>query len=122
MTDAGPSRLLRVRSYREGVRDAGRAFRLAEGQDIRTALKRAALAALPKPEGWTLRVLTVERTAAGERIAAVLDQLARREMGGRDFAAALAATLDGAHAALAVAAKDPARIERLRAALLGKAS
>jgi hypothetical protein len=121
MTDAGSSRLLRVRSYREGIRDSGRTFRLAAGADIRAALKRAALAALPKPEGWTLRVLTVERTAAGERIAAVLDQLARHEMGGPNFAAALAVTLDGAHAALAVAARDATRIERLRATLLGGA-
>jgi hypothetical protein len=118
MTDAAASRLLRVRAYRDGIRDAGRTFRLAAGADLRAALKRAALAALPKPEGWTLRVLTVDRTAEGERIAAVLDALARREMG-PGFAAALAATLDGAHAALAVAAKDAARIERLRAALLG---
>ncbi len=117
MSDPAPSRLFRVRSYRGEVRDVARTFRLAAGADLRMALKRAALAALPKPEGWTLRVFTVERTAEGERIAALLDRLARREMGGRDFAAALAATLDGGSAALAVAARDAKRIEALRVGL-----
>lgn len=120
MTDAALSRSIRVRSYREDVRDSGRIFRLAAGADLRAALKRAALAAVPKREGWTLRLLTVERTAAGERVAAVLDGLARREMGGADFAAALAATLDGGSAVLAVTALDAARVERVRAGLLGK--
>ena len=119
MTDAAPSRSVRVRSYREGVRDASRTFRLPADADVRAALKRAALAAVPKAEGWTLRLFTVERTIAGERVAAVLDRLARREMGGPDFAAALAATLDGACAVLAVAARDAARVERVRSALGG---
>lgn len=117
MSDPSLSRLIRVRSYREEVRDVARTFRLAAGADLRMALKRAALAAVPKPEGWTLRVITIERTADGERVAALLDRLARREMGGRNFAAALAATLDGGSAALAVAARDAKRIEALRAAL-----
>src|SRR5690348_1882746 len=117
MTDAALSRSVRVRSYRESVRDASRTFRLSADADVRAALKRAALAAVPKVEGWTLRVLTVERTAAGEQVAAVLDRLARREMGGPDFAAALAATLDGASAVLAVAARDATRVERVRSAL-----
>jgi hypothetical protein len=99
----------------------GRTFRLAPGADLRAALKRAALAALPKPEGWTLRIFTVERTAEDERVAALLDRLARREMGGSGFAAALAATLDGGSAVLAVAAKDARRAERLRTALGGTA-
>ena len=119
MTDAAASRSLRVRSYGEGIRDVGRTFLLPADADVRAALKRAALAAVPKAEGWTLRVFTLERTAAGERVAAVLDRLARREMSGPGFAAGLAATLDGASAVLAVAALDAARVERLRSALGG---
>ncbi|HYZ22563.1 MAG TPA: hypothetical protein VE690_10440, partial [Rhodopila sp.] len=65
------------------------------------------------------RVFTVERTVAGERIAAVLDRLARREMGSPEFAAALAVTLDGASAVLAAAARDAAQVERVRSALGG---
>src|SRR5689334_6051869 len=122
MIDAAPSRSLRVRAYRTSVRDLNGAYRLAAGADIRAALKRAALAAaVPRDDGWPLRVFTFERTAAGEHVAAVLDALARREMGGPDFAAALAATLDGAVAVLAVAAKDGARVERVRSALSGAA-
>ena len=121
MTDAAMPRLLRVRTYLDDVRDIGRTFRLAPQADLRAALKRAALAALPKPEGWTLRIFTVERTAEDERVAALLDRLARREMGGSGFAAALAATLDGGSAVLAVAAKDARRAERLRTALGGTA-
>ncbi|MFL5285922.1 MAG: hypothetical protein ACJ8AW_34340 [Rhodopila sp.] len=121
MTDAALSRSVRVRSYRVSVRDASRTFRLSADADVRAALKRVALAAVPKVEGWTIRVFTVERTAAGEHVAAVLDRLARREMGGPDFAAALAATLDGAIAVLAVAGTDAARIERVRSALSGAA-
>ncbi|MFC0386033.1 hypothetical protein [Muricoccus vinaceus] len=59
------------------VRDSGRTFRLTPGVDVRAVLKRAALVAVPKVEGWTLRVLTLERTREGERVAAVLDRLAR---------------------------------------------
>jgi hypothetical protein len=120
MTDAALSRSFRVRAYREGVRDAGRTFRLAAGADLRAALKRAALAAVPKPEGWTLRVFTVQRTAEGERVAAVLDRLARREAGGPHFAAALATTLDDGIAVLAVAARDAAAIERVGRGLAGE--
>jgi hypothetical protein len=119
MIDAAPSRSVRVRSYRESVRDASRTFFLSADADVRAALKRAALAAVPKVEGWTLCVFTVERTTAGERVAAVLDRLARREMGSPDFAAALAATLDGASAVLAVAAREAAHVERVRSALGG---
>jgi hypothetical protein len=57
------------------------------------------------------------------RCAAALDRLPRRlttsgggGSSGPGFAAALAATADGARAALAVAAEDPARIGRARAA------
>jgi uncharacterized ferredoxin-like protein len=119
MTDAAPSRSVRVRSYREVVRDAGQTFRLAAGVDVRAALKRAALAAVPKVEGWTLRVFTLERTTERERVAALLDRLARTEMGGSDFAAALAATLDGGSAVLVVGAKHAARVERVSSALSG---
>jgi hypothetical protein len=119
MTEADPSRCIRVRAYRESVRDAGRTFRLPIGADVPAALKRAALAAVPKAEGWTLRLFSIERTDAGEHVAAVLDRLARREMGGPDFAAALAATLDGARAVLAVGARDAKRVERVRSALSG---
>jgi len=121
MIDAVLSRSVRVRSYREDIRDAGRTFRLSADADIRAALKRAALAAIPKVEGWTLHVFTVVRTAEGERVAAVLDRLARREMGGPEFAAALAATLDGGSAVLAVAARDATRVERVRSGLGGAA-
>ena len=117
MIDAALSRTVRVRSYREVVRDAGRTFRLAPGVDVRAALKRAALAAVPKVEDWTLRVFTLERTSEGERVAAALDRLARARMGGADFAAALAATRDGSSAALAVAARDPRRVEQVTSAL-----
>ena len=119
MIDPDPSRSIRVRSYRGEIRDASRTFRLSADADLRAALKRAALAAVPKIEGWTLRVFTVERTAEGERVAAALDHLARREMGGSDFAAALAVTLDGASAVLAVAARDARRVERVRSGLGG---
>lgn len=112
---------VRIRSYRNGTLDTSRAFRLSADADIRAALKRAALAAIPKVERWTLRVFTVERTAAGERVAAVLDRVARREMDNPDFAAALAATLDGASAVLAVTARDATYVERVRSALGGSA-
>jgi hypothetical protein len=119
MIDAAPSRSVRVRAYQENVRDANRTFRLSADADVLSALKRAALAAIPRVNGWTLHVFTVERTAPGERVAAVLDRLARREMGSPDFAAALAATLDGGSAVLAVTAKDIRHVERVRAVLSG---
>ncbi|WP_156964169.1 hypothetical protein [Muricoccus aerilatus] len=90
---------------------------MAPGVDVRAALKRAALAAVPKVEGWTLRVFTLERTKEGERVTAPLDRLARAAMGGPDFVAALAATLDGSTVVLAVAARDPKRVERVSARL-----
>ena len=58
-------------------------------------MKRAALAAIPKAEDWRLVVFAVERTSEAERVAPVLDRLARRHMGRDGFATALAATLDG---------------------------
>ena len=64
-------------------------------------------------------VVSVERTSEAEPVAAVPDRLARRHMLGRDRAAALALTTDGGRAVLAVAAKNAARVERLRAALAG---
>src|SRR5690242_8676224 len=121
MTTAGLSRSVRVRAYRKSVRDAGRTYRLSPDADIRAALKRAALAAVPKAEGWTLQVFALEQTVPREQVAAVLDHLARREMGGSGFAAALAATLDGAIAVLAVSARDIKCIERMRSALVGEA-
>lgn len=121
MIDPALSRSVRVRSYREVIRDAGPTFHLSADVDIRAALKRAALAAVPKVEGWTLRVFTIERTTASEHVAALLDHLVRREMGGPDFAAALAATLDDANAVLAVTARNAARLERVRAGLSGAA-
>lgn len=119
MTDAAASRSIRVRCYRNRVYDASRTFRLPADADVRAALKRAALAGVPKVEGWTLHVFTMERTAPGERVAAVLDRLARREMSGRDVAAAVAATLDGASAVLALTAADAGSFERVRSALGG---
>lgn len=121
MTDAALSRSFRVRAYGEAVRDLGRTFRLVEGADLGAVLKRAALAAIPKPAGWTLSLLTLERTEKGEQVAAVLDRLARREMATPGFAAALAATLDGGRAVLAVAVRDARRAERIRAALTTRA-
>jgi len=121
MIDAALSRSIRVRSYGKNIRDASRTFRLSADADLRATLKRAALAAVPKHEGWTLQVFTVERTAEGERVVTLLDTLARREVGSPDFAAALAATLDGASAALAVTARDAKRVERVRSALSGPA-
>jgi hypothetical protein len=115
--DAALSRSVRVRFYREVIRDAGRTFRLSSDGDVPAARKRAALAAVPKVEGWTLRVFTVGRTAWGDRVAALLDRLVRREMGGPDFAAALAATLDGSRAVLAVTARDARRVERVGSGL-----
>jgi hypothetical protein len=62
------------------------------------------------------------------RCAAALDRLPRRlttsggGSSGPGFAAALAATADGAWAALAVAAEDPARIGRARAAFAAGAA
>jgi hypothetical protein len=117
MVDAAPSRTVRVRAYREAVRDADRTFRLAPGVDLRAAMKRAALAAVPKREGWTLRLFTLERTGAGERIGTVLDGLVRGAMGGPDFAAALVASLDGGCAVLAVTARDAWRVERISSGL-----
>jgi hypothetical protein len=112
------ARVVRIRAYLGGrVHDVQRSFRVPADADLAAAMKRAALAAVPKAEGWRLVVFSIERTAADERVAPVLDRLARRHMVGGDSAAALAATLDATRAVLAVGAKDPARIERLRAAL-----
>lgn len=59
---------------------------------------------------------TLPRLAARPYFAAKLGP----EVGpGPDFAAALAATLDGARAVLAVGAKDAMRVERLRSGLGG---
>jgi len=110
-------RSIRVRIYSETVHDVGRVFRLAVGTDLRAALKRAALAAVPKHPGWTMRVFSLEQTAPSERLAFVLDGLARREVGGSGFAAAVAATEDGSLAVLAAAAEDARRIDRLGGAL-----
>ncbi len=114
------ARAVRVRAYLGRVHDVRRTFRAPAGADLAAFMKRAALAALPKAEGWRLLVVSVERTNEAEAVAAILDRLARRHMLGRDRAAALAATADGARAVLAVAAEDAARIGRLRAALAGK--
>ena len=116
-TEPDRARAVRVRAYLGRVHDVRRTFRVPADADLAAAMKRAALAALPKAEGWHLVVFSVERTSEAERVVPILDRLARRYMGGDDLAAALAATLDGARAVLAVGAKDPARIERLRAAL-----
>jgi hypothetical protein len=126
-TGTGPdgARTVRVRAYRDGgARDLGRAYRARADADIAALLKRAALAALPKAEGWHVVVVSAERSRAGEPVAAALDRLARRLTtgggGGPDLAAALAATADGARAALAVAAKDATRIARVRAAFAAR--
>jgi hypothetical protein len=115
------ARAVRIRAYLGGrVRDVQRTFRVSADADLAAAMKRAALAAIPKAEGWHLVVFSVERTGEAEQVTPVLDRLARRHMGGDGFAASLAATLDGARAVLAVGAKDAALIERLRSALAGR--
>ena len=117
-----PNRALavRIRAYLGEPRDVRRTFRVPADADLGAFMKRAALAVLPKDEGWLLVVFSVERTSEGEQVASFLDRLARRHMGGQDFAAALVATLDGARAVLAVSAKDKVLIERLRTALAGR--
>jgi hypothetical protein len=72
---------------------------------------------LVNARGWTLRVFTLERMKEGERVTAPLDRLARAAMGGPDFAAPLATTLDGGTIVLAVAARDPERVERMSSRL-----
>ncbi len=119
-TERDGARAFRVRAYLGGrVRDVRRTFRAPAGADPAAFLKRAALAALPKSEGWHLLVVSVERTGEAEPVAAAFDRLARRHMVGRDRAAALVVTGDGARAVLAVAAKDAPSVARLRAALAG---
>jgi hypothetical protein len=54
-------------------------------------------------------------------VASAVHCLARSEMGGPDFVAAVAATLDGGSAVLAVAARDATRVERMRSGLGGVA-
>ena len=113
------ARAVRIRAYLGRVHDVRRTFRAPAGADLAAFMKRCALAALPKTEGWHLLVVSVERTSEAEPVSAVLDRLARRHMGGggSDFAAALAVTANVAQAVLAVGAKDGASIARLRAAL-----
>jgi hypothetical protein len=111
------ARAVRMRAYLGEPRDLRRTFRVPADADLGAFMKRAALAVLPKDQGWLLVVFSVERTSEGEQVAPLLDRLARRHMRGEDFAAALVATLDGARAVLAVSAKDKMLIERLRTAL-----
>ncbi|WP_133288398.1 hypothetical protein [Dankookia rubra] len=113
------TRAVRIRAYLGEPRDVRRTFRAPADADLGAFMKRAALAVLPKDEGWLLAVFSVERTSESEQVAPFLDRLARRHMRGKDFAAALVATFDGARAVLAISAKDKALIERLRTALAG---
>jgi hypothetical protein len=120
MTEASQgdrARTIRVRLYRDAVQDLRAPFRLAPGEELRGALRRAALAALPRTPGWAIRVVSLQRTESGEKLALVLDGLARREMGGGDFAAAVAATEDGAMAVLAATALQARPLDRLAGAL-----
>ena len=89
------ARAVRIRAYLGEPRDLKRTFRMAADADLGAFMKRAALAVLPKDEGWLLVVFSVERTSEDEQVAPFLDRLARRHMHEQDFAAALAATLDG---------------------------
>jgi hypothetical protein len=91
-TEPDGARAVRIRAYLGRVQDVRRTFRAPAGTDLAAFLKRAALAALPKTEGWHLLVVSVERTSEAEPVAPVLDPLAQRHMVGRDRAAALAAT------------------------------
>lgn len=119
MADA--ARTVRIRVHRgRSTYDARAARRVPDGADVTAFLKRGALAALPRAEGWHLLLVSAERTREGEAVAPVLARLARRfaaSGGAQDCAAALAVTADGSRAALAVGARDPARLGRLRAAL-----
>jgi len=117
--DADRARAFRVRSYLGEVRDVRRTFRVP-AEELAATMKRAALAVLPKGAGWHLLVFSVERTSEAEALVPILDRLARRVMDAPDLAAALAATLDGNRAVLAVSATDPKRLERVRAELTGK--
>jgi hypothetical protein len=114
------ARAVRMRANLGEPRDVRRTFRVPADADLGAFMKRAALAVLPKDEGWLLVVFSVERTSEGEQVAPFLDRLARRHMREKDFAAALVVTLDGARAVLAVGARNKALIERLRTALAGR--
>ncbi len=118
-TEPDGARTVQVRAYQGRVRDLRRTFRAPAGAELGAFMKRCALAALPKDAGWHLLVVSVERTSEAEAVVPFLDRVARRHMVGRDRAAALAVTADGARAVLAVAAKDAADVGRLRAALAG---
>lgn len=72
MIDTALSRTIRIRVYQDSVRDLGRTFRLSTDADPRGALRQAVLAAVPRNEGWTLQLFTLERTNPGERVAALL--------------------------------------------------
>jgi hypothetical protein len=61
-------------------------------------------------------VFTLERMKEGERVTAPWIA-SRAAMGGPYFAAALATTLDGGTIVLAVAARDPERVERMSSRL-----
>ena len=87
-TEPDGARAVRIRAYLGRVQDVRRTFRAPAGADLAAFLKRAALAALPKTEGWHLLVVSVERTSEAEPVAPVLDRLAQRHMVGRDRAAA----------------------------------
>ena len=119
-TEPNRARAVRIRAYLGEPHDLKRTFRMAADADLGAFMKRAALAVLPKDEGWLLVVFSVERTSEDEQVAPFLDRLARRHMHEQDFAAALVASLDGARAVLAGGAKDKALIERLRTALAGR--
>ena len=74
-TEPDGARVVRVRAYLGGrVRDVRRTFRASAGADPAAFMKRCALAALPKSEGWHLFVVSVERTSEAEPVAAVLDE------------------------------------------------
>jgi hypothetical protein len=120
-THSDGGRTVRLRTYLNGVRDLRRTYRARADADMATFLKRGAIAALPKVEGWHLLVVSAERTRQDEALVVALDRLARRLMDdGPDFAAALAVTADGARAALAVTVRDVAQVARLRATLVAK--
>jgi len=114
------ARAVRIRAYLGEPRDLKRTFRMAADADLGAFMKRAALAVLPKDEGWLLVVFSVERTSEDEQVAPFLDRLARRHVHEQHFAAALVAPPDGARPVRAGSARDKARIERLRAALAGR--
>ena len=68
-TEPNRGRAVRIRAYLGEPRDVRRTFLVPADADLGAFMKRAALAVLPKDEGWLLVVFSVERTSEGEQVA-----------------------------------------------------